>query len=254
MRKKKKYLVISFLLAVPLFLGLYLNYLLNNLVNGLYIPLIPIPIVSPVVPPAAEPGPSPDTVGEHDNAAGTGEVSGKIANGQGKTTPEDSSGLPSLLEEGKTGSDLFLAGSDLTTTENKTTASNNSNTSKRTQPSPSKPGDNSGGNSHDNDSSSPPPSNNTQQIISDVQEQIEKPLEKKDLLKAGMLILQKLSWEEINFLYSVGTKEQRSVEEQKQTREILLKKLDAEEIAVLRELGTKYGKKLNILDPNVPIR
>lgn len=91
-------------------------------------------------------------------------------------------------------------------------------------------------------------------IAGGVQQQIDKPIAKKDLLKAGSVILRKLSWEEITFLYQSGSKDARTADEQKEIRRILLDKLTPEDVQTLLELGTKYGKTLNILDPNVPIK
>lgn len=96
-------------------------------------------------------------------------------------------------------------------------------------------------------------SSNTQ-IANGVQQQINKPIEKIDLLKAGMVIMRKLSWEETQYLYQSGSKDTHSVDELKETRRILLDKLTPEDVQTLRELGAKYGKTLNILDPNVPIQ
>lgn len=93
-----------------------------------------------------------------------------------------------------------------------------------------------------------------QDIAGGVQEQINKPLEKKDLLNAAVIILKKLSWDEIEYLYQSGSKASRTAEEERKIRSILLAKLSPEDTKVLRELGAKYGKKLEILDPNVPIR
>ena len=96
-------------------------------------------------------------------------------------------------------------------------------------------------------------SSNTQ-IANGAQQQINKPIEKIDLLKAGMVIMRKLSWEETQYLYQSGSKDTHSVDELKATRRILLEKLTPEDVQTLRELGAKYGKTLNILDPNVPIQ
>jgi hypothetical protein len=92
------------------------------------------------------------------------------------------------------------------------------------------------------------------EIASGVQQQINKPIEKIDLLKAGIIIMRKLSWEETQYLYQSGSKDSHSVDELKETRRILLDKLTPEDVQTLRELGAKYGKTLNILDPNVPIK
>ncbi|MEN6324958.1 MAG: hypothetical protein ABFD18_01925 [Syntrophomonas sp.] len=90
------------------------------------------------------------------------------------------------------------------------------------------------------------PGNKT--IANDVQKKISRPIEKKDLVKAGVIILRKLNSEEINYLYKIGKKDNYSREEYSHARDILLNKLSSEDIDTLRELGMKYGKDLNILD------
>lgn len=84
-------------------------------------------------------------------------------------------------------------------------------------------------------------------IVNDVQQKINRPIEKTDLIKAGVIILRKLNAEEINYLYKLGQKDSFNRKEYLQARGILLKKLSAEDINTLRELGQKYGKELNIL-------
>ncbi len=98
---------------------------------------------------------------------------------------------------------------------------------------------------------SPPASN--QQVASGVQDKVGKPIEKTDLIKAGLIIIRKLDGEEISYLYRVGNKDSYTKEELKRSREILLGKLTPEDINTLRELGGKYGKTLRVLDASVPI-
>lgn len=93
------------------------------------------------------------------------------------------------------------------------------------------------------------PGNKT--IANDVQKKISRPIEKKDLVKAGVIILRKLNSEEINYLYKIGKKDNYSREEYLHARDILLNKLSSEDIDTLQELGMKYGKDLNILDPEL---
>ena len=87
-----------------------------------------------------------------------------------------------------------------------------------------------------------------------MQEKLDRPLEKKDLLKAGLIILRKLDKEEINYLYRVGTQDSCTREELRRVREILLGKLSPQEISTLKEIGAKYGKQLRILDPDVQLQ
>jgi len=116
---------------------------------------------------------------------------------------------------------------------------------------PSGKTNNSSGTSTQNNSSSSPgkisqPS--TQDIASGVQQKLGQPVEKKDLIKAGMIIMRKLNWDEITFLYNAGSKAQPSTDELKQAREILKGKLSAEELGTLQALGGKYGQSLNFLN------
>jgi hypothetical protein len=96
------------------------------------------------------------------------------------------------------------------------------------------------------------PGNN--EIADSVLSKVNKPVEKTDLIKAGMIIMRKLNSQEISFLYRVGNSKKQTHDDLVRTREILLNKLSPEDIGVLRELGKKYGKDLRILDPNVPIK
>lgn len=90
-------------------------------------------------------------------------------------------------------------------------------------------------------------------IASDVQLKVNRPIEKKDMLRAGLIILRRLDADEISYLYTVGSKDSYTREELVQVRQILLGKLSSHEIKTLRELGAKYGKSLRILDPNYKI-
>jgi hypothetical protein len=92
------------------------------------------------------------------------------------------------------------------------------------------------------------------EITAAVQQKLDRPLEKKDLLKAGLVILRKLSTEEISYLYRIGTQDSYTREELQRVREILLAKLSPQEIRTLKEIGAKYGKQLRILDPDVQLK
>ncbi len=90
------------------------------------------------------------------------------------------------------------------------------------------------------------PSNKS--IASGVQSKISKPIEKGDMIKAGLIILRKLNSDEISYLYSVGNKDSHTPEEREKVRAILLTKLNNEDIQTLKSLGDKYGKDLQVLD------
>jgi hypothetical protein len=84
-------------------------------------------------------------------------------------------------------------------------------------------------------------------IVKGVEQRVSRPVEKKDLFKAGLIIIRKLSWDEIEYMYDVGTKDSMSAAELKEVHRILRLRLSADEIQVMQELGRKYGKNLDFL-------
>ncbi|WP_281885392.1 hypothetical protein [Paenibacillus sp. YYML68] len=80
-----------------------------------------------------------------------------------------------------------------------------------------------------------------------------KPIDKQDALDAAAILLQSgLSLRDIYFL--IGQSDAKlSTEEKQRIRDILLEKMTNEEIDALRAITRKYGKGLNIADPNYPI-
>jgi hypothetical protein len=84
-------------------------------------------------------------------------------------------------------------------------------------------------------------------IVKGVQQRVSRPIEKKDLFKAGLIIIRKLNWSEIEYMYDVGTKDSMSKAELKEVHRILRARLSSEEIQVMQELGRKYGKNLDFL-------
>ena len=87
-----------------------------------------------------------------------------------------------------------------------------------------------------------------QDIASGIEQKLGRPLEKKDLLNAGMIVMRKLTWDEITFLYNTGKKSNPSSAELKQAREILKGKLSSDELVTLKALGGKYGQSLKFLN------
>ena len=84
-------------------------------------------------------------------------------------------------------------------------------------------------------------------IVKGVQERVSRPIEKKDLFKAGLIIIRRLSWSEIEYMYDVGTKGSMTTAELKEVHRILRDRLSSEEIKVMQDLGKKYGKNLEFL-------
>lgn len=91
-------------------------------------------------------------------------------------------------------------------------------------------------------------------MAAEVQARLNRPVNRKDLIKVGLILVGSLSREQLDYVYEVGRKDRPSREELIQVRDILLNNLSPEDIAALRELGGSYGKSLHILDPSVPIR
>lgn len=94
---------------------------------------------------------------------------------------------------------------------------------------------------------------------------IEKPVEKASELVGGkdinsqdaidvaaILLNSGLSLKQIAYLQGNATYD-LSTEEKQKIRDLLLSKLSAEEIEMLRKITSKYGKNLNILNPDYPI-
>lgn len=91
-----------------------------------------------------------------------------------------------------------------------------------------------------------PPSK--QDLATGVEQKLGRTVEKQDLIDAGIIVLRRLNWDEITFLYNVGSKAQQNPEELQQAREILRGKLSADELDALRAFGGKYGQSLRFLD------
>jgi len=90
------------------------------------------------------------------------------------------------------------------------------------------------------------PSNS--QIANDVVARVGRPIDKSDMVKAGLIILKRLDGEEISYLYSVGRKGSMTADEKVKVQKILSGKLSDDDVATLKALGKKYGRSLTILD------
>lgn len=85
-------------------------------------------------------------------------------------------------------------------------------------------------------------------IVKGAASKANRPVEKGDLIKAGLIIIRRLDADEISYMYEVGMKEHQSAEDLAQVRKILKKKLTPEEIDEMQYLGEKYGRSLKFLD------
>lgn len=87
-------------------------------------------------------------------------------------------------------------------------------------------------------------------LVNDLQIKAGQPIDKIDVLKASVILMRKLSAEDISYLSSVALKDSYSQEDYQQSQEILLNKLSVEDINTLKTLGRKYGNELIILNSN----
>lgn len=104
---------------------------------------------------------------------------------------------------------------------------------------------------NNNPASATPSSGNNDYIVNDVQSKIERPIEKTDLVKAGIIILKRLDSGEISYLYRVGSQDTCTKDDLRNVQKVLKTNLTDEDIATLKELGKKYGKELRILDEDI---
>lgn len=97
------------------------------------------------------------------------------------------------------------------------------------------------------------PASLNNKIAATIQQRIGSTIDTTDLLKAGFILMSKLSKDEINFLFGLSNKTYTN-EELNEVRTLLLTKLSAQDIETLKALADKYDKNLYILDPNAPIK
>lgn len=86
--------------------------------------------------------------------------------------------------------------------------------------------------------------------VSEIETRIGQPIARQDVIKAGFILMRKLSAEDIRYLKNVAMQDSCSREEYQRSQEILLDKLSTEDINTLKKLGKKYGSELKILTPN----
>jgi len=86
------------------------------------------------------------------------------------------------------------------------------------------------------------------QIADDVMTKVGRPIDKSDMLRAGVIILKRFNGEEISYLYNVGRKGSMTLDERVKVKKILSAKLSDDDVATLKALGKKYGRSLTVLD------
>ncbi len=85
-----------------------------------------------------------------------------------------------------------------------------------------------------------------EQAVQQINESVQKPVEKKDMLSAGAILMKRLSMQEINWLYKVGNSPKKDPEEVKKAKELLQSRLTPEDLEALKEMGSKYGKNISL--------
>lgn len=85
-------------------------------------------------------------------------------------------------------------------------------------------------------------------MADDIAAVVGRPIDKEDMVKAGIIILKRLSNEEISYLYQVGRKGSMTANERAKAHAILSSKLTEDDVKTLKELGAKYGRELSILN------
>lgn len=83
--------------------------------------------------------------------------------------------------------------------------------------------------------------------VSDLEKRIGQPVAKQDIVKAGLILMSKLSTKDIRYLKNVVMQNSCSRQEYLQSQKILLSRLSAEDINTLNKLGEKYGIETKIL-------
>jgi len=87
-------------------------------------------------------------------------------------------------------------------------------------------------------------------VVTGAERYLGRKVDRRDILTAGNIIINRFSWGEINYLYSVGSRGLKGAKEAHEVRNLLLSRLSSSDVATLTSLGQKYGLSLRILDPN----
>ncbi len=86
--------------------------------------------------------------------------------------------------------------------------------------------------------------------VSDIEKRIGKPIEKQDIVKAGLILITRFSTNDIRYLKDAAMQDSWDQEEYQQSQKILLSRLSEKDINTLKELGKKYGIQTKILSPS----
>lgn len=84
-------------------------------------------------------------------------------------------------------------------------------------------------------------------LTADLEQKAGRPISKIDILKSSLILIRKLSPEDIQYLRQAAQKDKYTSEDYQRSREIL-KKLSPEDISMLQEIGKKYGKDLSFMN------
>lgn len=85
------------------------------------------------------------------------------------------------------------------------------------------------------------------ELVDGVANRVGRPLEKKDIMRVGLILVRRLSWEEIDYFYEVGQKAHPSSEEIARVKTLLNGRLTDKEMQTLQDMGSKYGRDLTFL-------
>ena len=85
-------------------------------------------------------------------------------------------------------------------------------------------------------------------IARDVQARVNRPVEKTDMLRVGLMLIKRLDRNEITYLYNVGKKGTYTPAEVSKTRQILTTKLTEHDMKMLQEMAEKYDQPLFFLN------
>lgn len=87
-------------------------------------------------------------------------------------------------------------------------------------------------------------------VVTGAERYLGRKVDRRDVLTAGNIIINRFSWGEINYLYGVGSRGLKGAQEAHEVRNLLLSRLSGGDVATLTSIGNKYGLSLRILDPN----
>lgn len=92
-----------------------------------------------------------------------------------------------------------------------------------------------------------PGKSNDANLETELEQKAGQPIAKMDILKVSLVLIRKLSPEDIQYLRQAAQKDAYTREDYERSREII-NKLSVEDISMLKEIGKKYGKDLKFIN------